>query len=240
MIEVVTLDLWNTLFVEKDYSRWRLEYLEEVLREHGFDREPEEVRRAYVAAGDHAWRVWEVEDHRHLPVEERLDHLLAGIRVDLPSGTRSEIIGRFQEVIWNDLPPLTEGAMETLEALEPRYMLGIISDSGITPGGVTREVLRDRGILGFFASTVFSDEVGLCKPHEAMFGTALRELDAEPAEAIHVGDMLRTDVAGSKAIGMKAVWLKTKQTKSTVKWVPDYEITALPQLLEVLEENESD
>ncbi|MCW3979263.1 MAG: HAD family hydrolase, partial [Candidatus Bathyarchaeota archaeon] len=171
--------------------------------------------------------------------EERLDHLLAEIRVDLPLGTRSEIIGRFQEVIWNDLPPLTEGVMETLEALESRYKLGIISDSGITPGGVTREVLRDRGILDFFASTVFSDEVGLCKPHEAMFGTALRELGAGPAEAIHVGDMLRTDVAGSKAMGMKAVWLKTKQLTSPVKWVPDYEITALPQLVEVLEENES-
>lgn len=240
MIKVVTLDLWNTLFVEKDYSRWRLEYLEEILHENGFDREPEEVRRAYVAAGDHAWRVWELEQHRHLPVEERLDHLLSGIRVDLPPGTRSKIIGRFQGAIWNDLPPLTEGAMETLEALEPSYRLGIISDSGITPGGVTREVLRDRGILDFFASTVFSDEVGRCKPHEAMFGTALRELGAEPAEAIHVGDMLRTDVVGSKAMGMKAAWLKTKRPTSSVRWVPDYEITALPQLLEVLEENESD
>ncbi len=239
MIEVVTLDLWNTLFVEKDYSRWRLEYLEEVLLEQGFDREPEEVRRAYDAANDHAWRVWELENHRHLPVEERLDHLLSEIGVDLPLVTRSEMIGRFQEVIWNDLPPLTEGAMETLEALEPRYRLGIVSDSGITPGGVTREVLRDRGILDFFASTVFSDEVGLCKPHEAMFGTALMELCAEPAEAIHVGDMLRTDVAGSMAMGMKAVWLKTKRPTSPVKWVPDYEITALPQLVDVLEENES-
>ena len=239
MIEVVTLDLWNTLFVEKDYSMWRLEYLEEVLHEQGYHREPEEVRRAYDAANDHAWRVWELENHRHLPIEERLDHLLSEIRIDLPLKTRSEIIGRFQEVIWNDLPPLTEGTMKTLEALEPSYRLGIISDSGITPGCVTREVLRDRGILDFFASTVFSDEVGLCKPHEAMFGTALRELDAEPAGAIHVGDLLRTDVAGSKAMGMKAVWLKTKRSTGLMKWVPDYEITVLPQLLGVLEEIES-
>jgi len=27
LINVVTLDLWNTLFVEKDYSGWRLEIL---------------------------------------------------------------------------------------------------------------------------------------------------------------------------------------------------------------------
>jgi putative hydrolase of the HAD superfamily len=236
LIDTVTLDLWNTLFVEKDYSRWRLEYLEEVLREQGFDREPEEVRRAYVASNDHAWRVWELENHRHLPVEERLDHLLSEIRVDLPLETRSKIISKFQEVIWNDLPPLTEGAMETLEALEPSYRLGIISDSGITPGCVTREVLRNRGILDFFASTVFSDEVGLCKPHEAMFMAALRKLDAEPSEAVHVGDLLRTDVAGAKAMGMKAVWLKTKDTPRTERWAPDHEITALPQLMDVLGE----
>jgi putative hydrolase of the HAD superfamily len=236
LIDTVTLDLWNTLFVEKDYSRWRLEYLEEVLREQGFDREPEEVRRAYVASNDHAWRVWELENHRHLPVEERLDHLLSEIRVDLPLETRSKIISKFQEVIWNDLPPLTEGAMETLEALEPSYRLGIISDSGITPGCVTREVLRNRGILDFFASTVFSDEVGLCKPHEAMFMAALRKLDAEPSEAVHVGDLLRTDVAGAKAMGMKAVWLKTKDTPRNERWAPDHEITALPQLMDVLGE----
>ena len=110
---MVTLDLWNTLFVEKDYSRWRLEILGEVLSEHGFDREPDEIKKGYVSAGDHARRVWELENHRHLPMEERLDHILAGMRVELSPDIRLEISGRFQEVIWNDLPPLKEGVMKT-------------------------------------------------------------------------------------------------------------------------------
>jgi putative hydrolase of the HAD superfamily len=236
LIETVTLDLWNTLFVEKDYSRWRLDYLEENLREHGLDRSRDEIRGAYTSASDHAHRVWEVESYRHLPIEERLDHILGKLRVDLPGDARSQIIGNFVEAIWRDLPPLKEGVMETLEALEPRYRMGIVSDSGITPAHVTREVLRDRGILDFFESTVFSDEVGICKPHEAMFMAALRELDTEPSEAVHVGDLLRTDVAGAKAMGMKAVWLKAKDVPRKGRWAPDHEITALPQLIDVLGE----
>jgi len=234
LINVVTLDLWNTLFVEKDYSGWRLEILREVLSEHGFDREPDEIKKGYVSAGDHARRVWELENHRHLPIEERLDHILAEMRVELSPDTRLEIIGGFQEVIWNDLPPLEEGVTETLEALEPKYRMGIISDSGITPGPVTREVLRNKGILGFFASTVFSDEVGLCKPHEAMFRASLSELEAEPSEVVHVGDLLRTDVVGAKAMGMRAVWLRPEDAAFTGRWMPDYEITALPELMEIL------
>ena len=35
--------------------------------------------------------------------------------------------------------------------------------------------------------------------------TTLRALGVTPAEAVHVGDLLRTDVAGAQGVGMRAV-----------------------------------
>jgi FMN phosphatase YigB (HAD superfamily) len=51
---------------------------------------------------------------------------------------------------------------------------------------------------------------------------------------VHVGDLLRTDVAGAKAAGMKAVWLKVRDGEKVEGVVPDYVITSLSQLLKIV------
>ena len=60
-------------------------------------------------------------------------------------------------------------------------------------------------ITGYFTHFTFSDEVGRSKPHPDAFLTTLKALNAEPAEAVHVGDLLRTDVAGAQNVGMRGV-----------------------------------
>ena len=110
-----------------------------------------------------------------------------------------------------------------------------MSDTGVTPGTVIREYLDGLSLLQHFASTVFSDETGHCKPHHHQFRLALRNLDAQPYEAIHVGDLLRTDVAGAQAAGMRAVWVKTDEEPATEHAEPDYTVTRLDQVLEIPE-----
>src|SRR5207249_2916452 len=55
------------------------------------------------------------------------------------------------------------------------------------------------------AALVFSDEVGVYKPDPRIFQAALGALGAEPSEAAHVGDLRFTDVAGARAVGMRAI-----------------------------------
>jgi len=38
-----------------------------------------------------------------------------------------------------------------------------------------------------------------------MFETALKKLGLNPSGAIHVGDLIQTDIVGAKAIGIRAV-----------------------------------
>ncbi len=236
MIEAVTFDLWNTLFTNRNYTEFRVNYLTDVLKERGIARSRDEILEAYVFANEHAERVGVQENYRQVTNEEKIEYILERIRINLPEGVKAAIVKRFEEAIWYDPPLLKEGVVETLEALEPCYGMAIISDTGVTPGSVVRQVLANLGALHFFKSTVFSNEMGLCKPNEAMFRTALNELGVGPSEAVHVGDLLHTDVAGAKAVGMRAIWVKTRETPMLDGWKPDYVISSISQVVSILDE----
>jgi putative hydrolase of the HAD superfamily len=98
-----------------------------------------------------------------------------------------------------------------------------------------RRILEDYGVLRYFDMTVFSDEIGLCKPHEVMFRTALEYLNVEPWEALHVGDLINHDVFGAKRIGMRTAWFKTGSEEHPADVVPDFIITRLPDLVKIVE-----
>jgi len=92
----------------------------------------------------------------------------------------------------------------TLAALEERGVrIGIVCDVGFTGGELLRGFLEREEVLGHFSGWAFSDEVGHYKPAAPIFEAALASLDATPGEAMHVGDLRRTDIAGAAALGMR-------------------------------------
>lgn len=232
----MTFDLWNTLLSEGNYRGLRIKYLTDTLREHNILRNYDEINEAYILTHDYVHKVWERENYRYVLAEERVNHILRKLNVELPRDIKAMVIKEFEETILRDPPPLIEGVREALETLHIRYKMGIICDTGITPGYVLRKVLKRNQILDLFTSIVFSDEVGFNKPHRLMFETALRELKANPSEAVHVGDLLETDIAGAKKIGMKAVLIsRTEEQRSYLNIRPDLEISNLQELIGHLE-----
>jgi putative hydrolase of the HAD superfamily len=62
--------------------------------------------------------------------------------------------------------------------------------------------------------SVFSSEVGLRKPHPAIFERALDALDVEPEQALFVGDRLFEDIRGAAELGMttvQALWFRADE-----------------------------
>jgi len=234
LIRAVTFDLWNTLITEKDYNEPRVEAIRNALLGEGISKTYDEIMRAHEVATAQYNRVW-AENYCHLTNIERLNISLGLLGSQLPNDAKASVVKQFGEVFIRDPPELNEGAEETIQSLSTRVKLGIISDTGLTPGSVIRRFLAERGLLNYFSTTIFSDELGYCKPDVRAFKRALGLLGATPAEAIHVGDLLRTDVAGAKAAGMKAVWLKVRETERVEGDAPDYIITSLSQLLEIEE-----
>jgi putative hydrolase of the HAD superfamily len=233
LIKAVTFDLWNTLIVERSYTDLRVKAFREVLLGQGISRGREEILEAYEVAAERYNRMW-AEEHRHFSNRERLALSLKLLGIDLPTDAGELVIRRWEDAFLLEPPSFNDGAKEVVKELSRRLRLGIISDTGVTPGSVIRRFLAERGLLGFFHATIFSDEIGYCKPDERAFGEALRQLGVIPREAAHIGDLLRTDVAGAKAAGMRAIWLNVKGQAVTEGAEPDHVVTSLSQLTDIL------
>ena len=234
MIKAVTFDLWNTLLENKDFTEPRIHSLKRDLEVEGWIFPDSELIRAYDSASEYYRREWKL-NHSHLSVRRRVEHILTGLGIPFTADLIRSVIGSFMNAYVVDPPALKEGVKETLEALNGEYRMGIISDTGVTPGSIIREHLEGHELLHYFTSTVFSDEVGYCKPDPKVFEKALNELEVRPEEAVHVGDLLRTDVAGAKGIGMKAVWVSDTGDYPQGDYRPDFVIMRLPELLDVIE-----
>ena len=233
MIKAITFDLWNTLLLDKSYTEKRIAIIAEVLGSEGQRVNWEALRFAYSAAQRRHDELWSRE-HCHYPLAERLDSVLKGAGVTLNHASKARVTERYGELIREDPPILTEDAADTVSRLSPYFKLGIISDTGVTPGNQIRRLFEDFDILRYFTTTIFSDEIMICKPRREAFETALKELKVAPGEALHVGDLLRTDVAGAKTAGMMSVWLKVKEPDAE-GGAPDYTITRLGELLDIPE-----
>ena len=114
----------------------------------------------------------------------------------------------------------------TLQALHPRYPLGVLSNGNTYPA--------DLRLNGLFKFTVVSqDHGGIEKPDPRIFEIALGKAGCSPEELVHVGDSLENDIVGAKKAGVKSVWLNRNGHESPDIRV-DREISSLRQLTDVL------
>ncbi|MGO9085102.1 MAG: HAD family hydrolase [Terriglobales bacterium] len=89
----------------------------------------------------------------------------------------------------------------TLERIRQVYAIAVISNAD----GRIDAVLRRCGIADCFQSITDSGIVGHEKPHPEIFEAALREMKAQAAESLYVGDVYSVDYAGATNAGMDAV-----------------------------------
>jgi FMN phosphatase YigB (HAD superfamily) len=116
-----------------------------------------------------------------------------------------ELTREFEEATLEYGVEPVEGAAETLQALtDAGIRRGLVCDTGMTPGRVVRQLLDQASLSQHLEVLCFSDEVGVPKPGNEIFETALAALDVRPPEAIHIGDLRRTDIAGALGAGMHA------------------------------------
>jgi putative hydrolase of the HAD superfamily len=117
----------------------------------------------------------------------------------LNDGVRDSLVENTQRSAnWDQILPGTRAA---LERIGQQYATAVISNAD----GKIDAVLRRCGIADCFQSITDSGVVGQEKPHPAIFEAALREMNAEPAESLYVGDVYSVDYVGARKAGMEAV-----------------------------------
>ena len=123
-------------------------------------------------------------------------------------------------------PELYPDAIPTLEALSPHFQLGLLSNGNSHPDRM--------GLGNCFAFVVFSQDVGIAKPDARIFEATAARAGCQVSQLLHVGDALETDVAGANGAGVTSVWLNRDHLPNQTDFVPDYEISALDELLPLL------
>jgi putative hydrolase of the HAD superfamily len=158
------------------------------------------------------------------------------LEVSVESAHLLKMQTRMEDSILFDRPAPAPDIKETLAELSRQYCLAVISDTGLTPGRTLRRLLQEDGLVEYFTHLTFSDEVGRSKPHPDNFIATLKALNVSPAEAVHVGDMLRTDIAGAQGVGMRGVqYIGLSQDKPSSQVTPDAVIRRYIELAEVLD-----
>jgi putative hydrolase of the HAD superfamily len=216
LTRAVIFDLWDTL-VDFDPVGGRA-FQDEVAARLG--RDPDEFAALWMQG-----RV----SRETGPLSEYLVSLGAG------RDHVNEIVALRREATRRMLRP-RPGAVETLEELRERgYRLGLIT---VCSEDVP-EVWSETPFAGLFDATVFSCVVGLRKPDPRIYHVACQRLAVELRNAVFVGDGANDELAGAERVGMRAVLIHRKGDDppwDEVRDWPGARITALPQLLSLLDE----
>ncbi|MFX0006426.1 MAG: HAD family hydrolase [Promethearchaeota archaeon] len=224
MIKLVTFDLWNTLFENKSYKDLRLYYFTQYLTKNQISYSLKAVNNAFNKTFHLSDGNLKDINYRHIYTRERISRLLQALNINITQSHSKKIEIQFEEIMLHDPPFLKIGVKRTLQDLSETYNIGLISNTGITPGHVIRKIFVNYNIDKYFKFTIFSDETGFYKPNPIMFETALNKIKCKPQNAIHIGDLLETDIKGAQESNMLTIWINDSNSPKLKKIQPDYEI----------------
>jgi putative hydrolase of the HAD superfamily len=180
-----------------------------------------EIQRDYAAG-----REEEVE------IAAIYDAALRGIGLELEPALIERVMELEQEG-WLNSVHVGPDVVSTLEELQRQGLrLGVVSNAAYLPR-LMRAQLAALGLAKYFSGVIFSSEIGVRKPHPAIYQDALAKLGVEPSRTVFVGDRVREDVQGPKSLGMRAV-LTREWRQEDDPGVADFVIQRLDELPAVL------
>lgn len=152
-----------------------------------------------------------------------------------PDEAEVEAICRANAAPIRELVQLEEHALEAMRAARALGTRMAICSNTLWRDDVDSR--RDWDELGFgdlFDAHVTSHSTGFEKPHPAMFERCLDALGVSADEAAIVGDRPERDVAGARAVGMRAIWKRPYDFEGDPDPEPDATITCLADLEPIL------
>ena len=117
-----------------------------------------------------------------------------------------------------------------LEALQPRFRLGIVSNFT----GNLSICLTELGIRDLFETVTDSAVLGFAKPDARPFTHTLDALGLPPQAAWMVGDNFEADIRPAAKLGMRTVWLAPAERLLPSGCAPTARIASLAELPAVL------
>lgn len=251
MLKAIAFDLWETLItdtpeISRRQEELRLRKLEEVLAARGYGSTSREIEDAHRGLWRRCFELyWSVD--RDVPARTQVTHFLEELRLDpasFPDEVLAEIERAYVIAALEILPIMVPSAVDVIGVLRAGGLrIGLVSNTGRTPGSVLRGVLESMGLAGSIDVMVFSNEHGECKPRPSIFAKLQSLLALDPSEIVFVGDNLYVDVHGAQQSGMRGIHFRPETRGMAVaplvdhglEIVPDATITRLDELPSLVE-----
>ncbi len=243
-IRVVTFDLWDCLFQDEtdepkraaagrpSKRAERRQLVHAALSKHApIDRSV--VDLAYDVTDAAFRKVWH-DQHVTWTVAERLGVLLNGLKRELPKDELDTLVRLHEDMELEFRPDPAPGAVDALKTLHGKYKLAIVSDAIFSPGRALRELLQGAGMLEYFDYFVFSDEIGVSKPHRAVFDAVAKAFNVDLADIVHIGDRPHNDIGGPQAVGARGVLLTVVKQRDLDGHTPDAVCSEYSRLADIL------
>lgn len=214
-ITAVTFDLWQTLLLDNrelglTRANARLEGVGRILARCGQGFDAQRISDAYGQCYRQCAAIREglLDVSFAEQIGIFVENISPGLTARLPADALAEITRVYADSFLDYPPPAHADAAAALRGVRDMGLrIGMISNTGMTPGATFRTYLANNGLLDYFDILTFSDEVKRSKPAPEIFLMTLRSLNAAPGGTVHVGDSVRNDVAGARQCGLKTVWI---------------------------------
>ena len=247
LITAVTFDLWQTLLLDnrelgRPRAQLRLEGTQAALKIAGEYYDIEHLREAYRSCYRHCRVVREDNLDVSFPeqVEIFINFISPNLAGRLPKEIIQEITRAYSDAFFVHPPVPHAESVAVLEGVRGMGLkIGLISNTGMTPGTAFRRFLDQHRMLQYFDILTFSDEVKLAKPSDQIFWMTVNSLNSTPEQTVHVGDHVINDVQGAKQAGLRTVWIEgfyQREDPTDPKTEPDIAVPDLGQVVVAIEQ----
>jgi putative hydrolase of the HAD superfamily len=151
--------------------------------------------------------------------------------MNLPDKLLHDILDSEQKS-WDRAVKLDPDALQVLSWLGANGIKRAVCSNAPFPPEMMRRQVSSNGIGASVDAVVFSSEVGRRKPAPEVYQAALDAIGVLPQNALFVGDRLREDYEGPRALGMRAVLFTAHGEQPPPAGIPTIQsLTELPGLL---------
>jgi putative hydrolase of the HAD superfamily len=265
-VKAVTFDVWETLLLEKNgwnmkRTNARCNNLARAFERLGIKVSVEQIAFAFREMTSWLSGFWETNrDVTHVDQIRFIVKTASRGLVTMKEEWADQLSSAYVSALFEVPPYLNPDAPKVLQQLKDKNkLIGIICNTGLTPGFGLRRFLTKEGLAKYFDVMLFSDEVEIRKPDSKMFQIAAQKLQVRPYQIVHIGDNLKSDVWGAGNAGLRTLHFHSESGRDRIAEsdprslvsvsrkfknlkidhiVPDKTVASLAMVIEAIEELE--
>lgn len=223
------IDLDDTLFDFSGASREAFRETYELLGYERFFESFEHWLSIYEPRNKELWREYNAGRIN----KEQLNKIRYNYPLEAVGRPDEELGARFGTEALGRIPHknmLLPGAIELLEYLSPKYEMFILSNGFME---LQSQKMVTTGLTKYFKRIILSEEIGVNKPHPALFEYALKVSGAQKDSTLMIGDAFDSDIQGAANAGLDQMFLNGKGEKE-LSFRPTFEVTELCEMRKYL------